>query len=181
MYNSYMENISGFHGLLDPTLHTLKFVLSRSHFLLSVILQTAASRDADPATEVRSSEIAQALLPLIRDIIWPVVVLKNYRSVQICQAATIWGTAITNTDVTDDDPSWSLFGHARMWVLARARASLTWPHPSTHSCGARSNEADSIIKRQYRRRQNAGERCSTALAYVLSGRPEVSSAWLLKR
>lgn len=109
----FFEHLSGFCGFLDARLHTFDFVSTRSDFLFSVILQTAARHDADPVHSYRSSVIALGLMNHIREVIWPEILVKNYRSIQICQAMMVFSTWATGTDLGDEDPSWSIFGHAR--------------------------------------------------------------------
>jgi hypothetical protein len=109
----HLDRMNGFHALLDPRLHTFDFGAAKSFFLLSAVLQTVAARDADPSHEERSALLAIDLLKHMREVIWPRILLSNYRSVQICQACMIWGTFAPSTDISDDDPSWFMFGHAR--------------------------------------------------------------------
>lgn len=99
--------MNGYTGLLDPALHTFDYVSSRSAFLLSVCLQVAAARS------LRTDGIAKQLLLHIRETLWPNVLVRNLRSVAICQACMIWGSFADTSDISDDETTWFLFGHAR--------------------------------------------------------------------
>lgn len=123
--------MNGYTGLLDKALHTYEYVRSTSFFLLSVTIQAAAGRDLNPVSQARSAYIARTILQHIKDTIWPMVLLRNMRSVQICQACMIWTTFTDSKDITDEEPSWFLFGHARKsfsnrssWVESNSSMSI---------------------------------------------------------
>lgn len=119
-----MQHLVGYSALLDPRMHTYEWVAERSVFLMAVIIQAAARRDSNPTFEARSAMIASTLGRHIREVIWPRVVVGNYRSTQVCQAMMIWGAYSNAADIGDEDPSWLLFGHACEWRGRRKGGGL---------------------------------------------------------
>ncbi|KAI5481416.1 fatty acid elongase [Pseudohyphozyma bogoriensis] len=107
---------AGFTGLFDQRLHTVAFLQARSSMLFTVILYVAAMHDTSPSTMARSAVLFTELRYHLINVIWPKVLLENYRSVQIVQALTLWPAFIQPADsdslALGDDFDWTLYGHA---------------------------------------------------------------------
>ena len=116
--------MAGYHALLDPSLHTFEYIRTKSVFLLSVVLQTTANRSPH-LPNGGTSQVAQRLHNHIKTNVWPLLLLGNMRSIEICQGCMIWATFTASTDIAEDSSGWYLYGHACEPCRSRA-PDVTW-------------------------------------------------------
>lgn len=117
-FASFFANLANYSGFLDPSVHTLYYLRSRSIFLLTVILYTA-SRHVTPrisaSRHTPHSTISATLEQHLQAKIWPQILLGNFKSVHIVQACMVWATHLPPARPGEDDQGWSLFGQASEW------------------------------------------------------------------